>query len=58
MTNFKKTEAPVTTITRNPNDLASVTGNIYKGLAIIAKRSNQISSSIKEELDEKLQEFD
>lgn len=57
MTNFKKTEAALTTITRNPNDLASVTGNIYQALAIIAKRSNQISSSVKEELDEKLEEF-
>ena len=33
------------------------TGNIYQSLVAIAKRSNQISTQIKEELTQKLQEF-
>ncbi|HAP01206.1 MAG TPA: DNA-directed RNA polymerase subunit omega [Bacteroidetes bacterium] len=32
-------------------------GNTYEGITIIAKRANQISSSLKEELHGKLEEF-
>jgi DNA-directed RNA polymerase subunit K/omega len=44
-------------ITRNTNELAGKTGNIYKSVAIISKRANQISSNLKEELNSKLAEF-
>jgi DNA-directed RNA polymerase subunit K/omega len=54
---FKKTNASQTTITRDLVDFENKTGNYYKSIAIIAKRSNQIASSIKEELTSKLEEF-
>ncbi len=54
---YKKTNAPDTTITRDFSDLEKNTGNIYKSLVIVGKRSNQIQKEIKEELNKKLQEF-
>jgi DNA-directed RNA polymerase subunit K/omega len=33
------------------------TGNIYESIVIMSKRSNQISVELKEELNQKLQEF-
>ena len=53
----KKTKAPVNTVTRNIMDLCDETGNIYESVAIIAKRANQISVQIKEDLSKKLAEF-
>ncbi|MEN8122097.1 MAG: DNA-directed RNA polymerase subunit omega [Bacteroidota bacterium] len=55
--NYKKTNAASSTITRNQIDLDHETLNIYETLAIIGKRSNQISTEIKEELNKKLEEF-
>ncbi len=43
--------------TRNLQDLKSKTGNLYASIAVIAKRSNQINITIKEELHNKLEEF-
>ena len=54
---YKKSNAPSTTITRDLRGLESKTGNIYETIAVIAKRSNQISAEIKEELTNKLAEF-
>jgi DNA-directed RNA polymerase subunit K/omega len=54
---YKKSKAPVNTVTRNIMDLCDETGNIYKSVAIIAKRANQISVQIKEDLSKKLAEF-
>ena len=54
---FKKSKAPVNTVTRNIMDLCDDTHNIYESVAIIAKRANQISIEIKQELSKKLQEF-
>jgi BioD-like phosphotransacetylase family protein len=42
---------------RNLKDLESISGNLYLSTVIIAKRSNQISQQIKEELSNKLSEF-
>ena len=53
----KKSKAPKTTITRDMNELTSKVGNVYEAVAIISKRANQISSSLKKELDAKLQDF-
>ena len=53
----KKSKAPVNTVTRNVMDLCKDTGNIYESVAIIAKRANQISVQIKEDLSKKLAEF-
>ena len=55
--NFKKTSAPVSTITRNQIDLDADTGNIYESIVTISKRANQISAEIKSELSTKLEEF-
>jgi len=55
--NYKKTNAASSTITRNQIDLDHKTLNIYETLAIIGRRSNQISTEIKEELNKKLEEF-
>jgi DNA-directed RNA polymerase subunit K/omega len=44
-------------VTRNLNEYIDETGNLYESLVIIAKRSNQIASNIKEELTEKLVNF-
>ena len=55
--NYKKTNAAASTITRNQIDLDHETLNIYETLSIIGRRSNQISTEIKEELNKKLEEF-
>ena len=54
---YKKSKAPVTTITRNTSELEDKAGNIYKAVVIASKRANQISMEIKEELNNKLEEF-
>ena len=57
---YKKSKAPVNTVSRNIMDLCRDTGNIYESVAIIAKRANQISMQIKEDLSNTLlatQEF-
>ena len=55
--NYKQTTAPKTTITRDLNQLTEKVGNVYETVAIIGKRSNQIASTLKKELDTKLQDF-
>ena len=42
---------------RNLKDIESVTGNLYLSTVIIAKRANQISQQMKDELTNKLSEF-
>ena len=54
---FKKTNAPTTTVTRNLMDLCRDTNNVYESVAIIAKRANQIAAEMKDELSKKLVEF-
>ena len=54
---YRKSNAQVTTITRDMIKLSKDTGNIYETLMIIAKRSNQISSDMKKDLEKKLQDF-
>lgn len=54
---YKKTNAPHNTVTRDMNHLSEEVGNIYETVAILGKRSNQISSALKKELDAKLQDF-
>ena len=57
MIDYKQTKAPKTTITRDINELTEKEGNVYETVAIIGKRSNQISSALKKELDAKLQDL-
>lgn len=54
---FKKTTAPVNTVTYNKDQIEAPTGNIYEAITIIAARANQINSEIKKELTDKLEEF-
>ena len=54
---YKKTNAPHNTVTRDMNHLSEEVGKIYETVAILGKRSNQISSALKKELDAKLQDF-
>ena len=54
---FKKTNAPTSTLTRNLMDLCRDTNNIYESFVIISKRSNQIAAEMKDELSKKLVEF-
>ncbi len=54
---YKKTNAPTNTVTRDIMDMCDETGNIYETVAILGKRANQISVDIKSELSKKLQEF-
>ena len=54
---YKKTKASSSTISRDLEVLTQETGNIYETVMLLAKRANQISSELKEELNQKLQEF-
>ena len=54
---YKKSKAPLNTVTRDIMDLCNETNNIYESVTIIAKRANQISVEIKQDLNKKLQEF-
>lgn len=55
--NFKNSTAERSTVTRDTILMEEKTGNIYESIVAVSKRSNQISSELKEELTTKLQEF-
>ena len=55
--NYKKTNASKTTVSRDLYGLSKDVGNVYEAIAILAKRSRQISVEMKEELLEKINEF-
>ena len=57
MIDYKKINAPLTTVTRDMNAMSEEVGNVYEVVKIISKRSNQISTEMKQELEKKLQEF-
>lgn len=59
MNNTKNTPQtiPSSTVTRDVRQLDKSTDNLYESLVIIAKRANQISNNLKEELHNKLSEF-
>ncbi len=58
MSNFKTSNAAKSTITRNTNDLdGKVNGNLFETVVLLTKRANQISREMKEELNQKLEEF-
>ncbi|MDR1258659.1 MAG: DNA-directed RNA polymerase subunit omega [Tannerellaceae bacterium] len=54
---YKRTNAPLNTVTRDMMKLSANTGNVYETTMIIAKRANQISVEMKHDLEKKLQEF-
>ncbi|PID91342.1 MAG: RNA polymerase Rpb6 [Bacteroidetes bacterium] len=53
---YKKTKAPLTTVTRDLKDLDDA-NNIYQTVMVAARRANQISVEMKQELNRKLEEF-
>lgn len=54
---YKNLTAEKTTVTRDTIRLEEKTGNIYQSIVVVSKRANQISATLKEELTQKLQEF-
>ena len=54
---YKDSTAERTTITRSLRSLENDTDNIYESITVLSKRSNQINIEMKEELDQKLDEF-
>lgn len=55
---YKKSNAPLNTVTRDMIQLSEDTGNVYETVAIIAKRANQIAGEMKHDLDKKIKEFE
>lgn len=53
----KKKRPVSTTITRNTSDFSQMTDNIYETIAMLTKRSNQISIDVKKELHKKIEEY-
>ena len=54
---FKKINAPTSTVTYDRDKIDSQSENIYKAISIISKRTIQINEDIKKELISKLEEF-
>ncbi len=54
---YKKTNAPTNTVTRDMIAMADQTGNVYETVCIIGKRANQIAVEMKKGLEKKLAEF-
>ena len=44
-------------ITRDTDQIAALTGNLYESVVVISKRARQIAVNLKEELNGKLAEF-
>ncbi len=43
--------------TRDVREIIAATGNLYESISVIARRSRQISTETKEELNQKISEF-
>lgn len=54
---YRKSNAPVTTVTRNLDMLNKETDNIYETVIVVSRRANQIGVEMKQELNKKLEEF-
>ena len=54
---YRKSNAPTNTVTRDMMKLSEETGHVSETEAIISKRANQISVEMKQDLEKKLQEF-
>ncbi len=53
----KKYRTTTSVVTRNISEFDNQTGNIYETIAMLSKRSNQISSELKRELVRKIEDF-
>ena len=55
---YRKTTAPKNTVTRDMIKLCHDNqDNVYETVMVIAKRANQISNEMKQDLEKKLEEF-
>ncbi|MDT8393513.1 MAG: DNA-directed RNA polymerase subunit omega [Bacteroidales bacterium] len=54
---YKKVKTETTAVTRDKHRFYEQTGNIYKSVAVLSKRANQIGLEMKEELNRKIAEF-
>lgn len=55
---YRKTTAPTNTVTRDMIKLCHDNqDNVYETVMVIAKRANQISNEMKQDLEKKLEEF-
>lgn len=54
---YKKTNAPLNTVTRDMIKMSEDTNNVYETVCVIAKRADQIAAEMKHDLEKKLQEF-
>lgn len=54
---LKNTDAAVSSVTYNRNEIDAPTDNIYEAISVIAKRAEQINTDIRRELIDKLEEF-
>jgi DNA-directed RNA polymerase subunit K/omega len=57
MMDYRKSNAPVTTVTRNLETLNTGTENVYETVIVVSRRANQIAVEMKQELNKKLEEF-
>lgn len=54
---YKNSEAPLSTVTYNREEVEKETDNLYEAIVIMANRANQINGELKRELIDKLDEF-
>jgi len=54
---YKKVKTETTAVTRKMIEFSKGTNNVYETIAVLSKRSNQISAELKKELDQKIEEF-
>lgn len=57
MSDFKKATAPREIQTQDHNAIDAQTGNIYEAISIIGKRAVMVGEEIKQEIQDKLEEF-
>ncbi len=54
---YKKVKTADEAVTRDIEKFSQGTGNIYETVVVLSKRANQIALDMKEELNEKIEEF-
>ncbi len=54
---YRKSNAPSNTVTRDMMKMSEDTGNVYETVMVVGRRANQISQEMKHDLEKKLQEF-
>ena len=54
---YKKIQTADEAVTRDIERFSQETGNIYESVVVLSKRANQIALDIKEELNQKIEDF-